>query len=140
MGRLWYIISGGDRPDRDRAGSGGTPNNILDVLQGGSVQVDWSFSGPGTGLLNLAEFTVQLFADPVGPAPNLQVGAVTVPGTINAFPPAATSYTAAIAIPPGVLAVGAYRLTTLITSDEGGVSLPIAGFVDGPIIQVRPAP
>ena len=30
-----------------------TPNNILDVLQGGSFQVNWSFSGPGAPLLTL---------------------------------------------------------------------------------------
>ncbi len=110
-----------------------TPNNILDVLQGGSFQVNWSFSGPGAPLLTLAEFTVQLFADPVGPAPNIEVGQVVVPGS-----PA--PYQATIAIPPGLLAIGAYRLTTLITSTEGGVSTPVAGFVDGPIIQVRPGP
>jgi len=117
-----------------------TPNNVLDVLQGGSFQVNWSFSGPATPLLALAEFLVQLYADPVGPETNQLIGEVVVPGA------GAGPYETIIPIPtstsptPGILGVGAYRLTTLITSTEGGVSTPVAGFVDGPIIQVRPGP
>jgi len=118
----------------------GTPNNILDVTVGGSVVVDWSFQGVGIALLDLAEFTVELYADPVGPASNVLVGTAVVPGTITVPPTGPNPYTATIPIPAGFLAVGAYRLTTLITCSEGGFSAPIAGFVDGPIIQVRPGP
>lgn len=120
----------------------GTPNNILDVTLGGTVTIDWSFSGPAIGLLDLAEFSVQLWADPVGLGSNTLVGgaAIVVPGTVTVVPPAAQSYEAVITIAPNELPVGAYRLTTLITCDEGGISVPIAGFVEGPILQVRPAP
>jgi hypothetical protein len=51
-------------------------------------------------------------------------------------------YSVNFPIAPNSLNPDAYRLTTVITSIEAstGGSLPIAGFVDGPIIQVRPGP
>ncbi len=111
----------------------GTPNNILDTALGGSVQVDWSFTGTASAFLPAITFTVSLFADPVGPGANLQLGAVPVTGAGPAF---------TTTIPVTGLAPDAYRLTTLITAvvTATGGSLPIAGFVDGPIIQVRPGP
>jgi hypothetical protein len=119
----------------------GTPNNILDAPQGGSVQVDWSFNGASSGILPLLTFTVALYADPVGPGTNVVAGSATV-GPGNPGPnysvniPLVTNNPAA----PNFLAPDAYRLTTLITTVLGGSSFNIAGFVDGPIIQVRPGP
>ena len=119
----------------------GTPNNILDVADGGAVEVAWSFKGTALGFLDLAEFTVQLWADPVGLGTNHLVGQVLVAGTLAPVtPPGPKGYAANIAIAPNSLAIGAYRLTTLITCTNGGVSVPVAGFVDGLIIQVRPGP
>jgi hypothetical protein len=121
----------------------GTPNNILSFAQGGSVQVDWSFSGAGTPILSALTFTVSLYADPVGPGANTLVGtpsSVLGTATLPSPPNPPFSYSAPIPIVPSSLAVGAYRLTTLITTvvTATGASMPIAGFVDGPIIQVRP--
>jgi hypothetical protein len=106
------------------------------VLLGGSVQVDWSFSGAASALLSDIQFTVTVYADPVGPGSNTVVGSpVNVTGT-------GPAYTMIIPIAPNSLAPNVYRLTTVITTIElsAGSSLPIAGFVDGPIIQVRPGP
>lgn len=118
-----------------------TPNNIINAPLGGSVQVDWSFNGPSSGILPQLTFTVTVYADPVGPGTNVVAGSATVgpndPGpnyTVNI--PLETGNPAA----PNFLAPDAYRLTTLITTVLGGVSFNIAGFVDGPIIQVRPGP
>jgi hypothetical protein len=120
----------------------GTPNHIIDITIGATVDVQWSFGGPGLGSLDLAQFTVTLVADPVLPPPpeNTVIGVVVVPGTVTSVPPAPTTYDASFTIAPNQLPVGAYRLTTLITCDEGGVSVAVAGFHDGPIIQIRPAP
>jgi len=51
-------------------------------------------------------------------------------------------YSVTFPILPATISPDAYRLTAVITSIEvsSGGSLPIAGFVDGPIIQVRPGP
>jgi hypothetical protein len=110
----------------------GTPNNILDVTLGGSITVEWSFSGAAVGFLAVTDFDVQVFADPVGAGSNVSVGEVSDVGPGPAY---------SVSLPIN-LGVGAYRLTTLITSTVAGtgVSLPIAGFVDGPIIQIRPGP
>jgi len=121
----------------------GTPNNILDTAVGGSVQVDWSFSGSATGFLVVVNFIVDLYADPVGPGMNIQVGENQVLGSapLPSPPAAPNSYSTSFPIAPG-MAPGAYRLTTLVTTVLTGTTttLPIAGFVDGPIIQVRPGP
>ncbi len=124
----------------------GTPNHILDFPMGGSVQVDWSFSGMATNILPALRFAVSLYADPVGPGANTLVGGapVTVLGsaTLPSPPNPPWSYRATIPIAPSSLPVGAYRLTTLITTVVTATngSVPIAGFIDGPIIQVRPGP
>ncbi len=112
-----------------------TPNNILDATLGGSVQVDWSFSGSLSAILGDVEFTATLVADPVSTNPKLVLGSISV---IDA----SGNYSVSFPIAANSLAPDAYRLTAVITSIEvsSGGSLPIAGFVDGPIIQVRPGP
>ncbi len=128
-----------------------TKNLILDVALGGSIQVDWAFSGAGLAYVGATTFTVTAYADPVDHSGVVTLGPFTVLGTLPpGSPPAPANYTQSIPIPPnptnastpGLLQVGAWRLTTLITAatTAGGLSVPIAGFVDGPIIQVRPAP
>jgi hypothetical protein len=115
--------------------SDNTPNNILDGPLGGSVQVDWTMSGSASAFLGDIEFTVTLVADPVSVDPKLVLGTTAV---IDATGNCSVTFP----IAPNSLNPDAYRLTTVITSTEvsSGGSLPIAGFVDGPIIQVRPGP
>jgi hypothetical protein len=106
------------------------PNNILERGKGGTVRVDWAISGPGANLLAGTQFVVSLYADPVGPNPNVMVGSANAPG--------AGPYTASISIAPNSLNPDAYRLTALVTHlNAVGQPTNLAGFVDGPIIQVR---
>ena len=140
---MWDDIPGflvGTGPTATVLDPDGTPNTILDVLKGGSVRVNFAFAGGLTGILADLEFTVTLYADPVGPAPNVIVGTHLVkndPGP---------SYSVTIPIAANSLAADAYRLTTLVTTviqrpaPLPPAPVPIAGFVDGPIIQVRPGP
>lgn len=113
------------------------PNHILDSALGGSVKVEWSFVGPSVYILDHIQFTVTLYADPVGTGSNQEVGKVA--SAIGRGP-----FSETIPIPPsdqpGGLAAGVYRLTTLITSvdSDTGETANLAGFTDGPIIQVRP--
>ena len=130
-----YLV--GSEPTATVLDPDGTPNFILDVVQGGAIKIGWSFSGAAKALLNVMKFIVNVYADPVGLGSNALLGTVTVDGTTG------PNFTAVVNIPPNSIAVGAYRLTTLNTTDLKIVppqSLPIAGFVDGPIIQVRPGP
>jgi hypothetical protein len=110
-----------------------TPNNILAASLGGFVEVDWQFTGSLSPILGDVEFTVTLVADPVSVDPKLVLGTTSV---IDA----SGNYSVTFTIAPNSLNPDAYRLTAVITSIEvsSGGSLPIAGFVDGPIIQVRP--
>jgi hypothetical protein len=122
-------------------------NNILDRTLANSVRVDWTFSGGGQGFLDATNFTVSLYADPVGPGANVMVGSAQVDGTNYVpVPPGTRQYSQAIPIAPNSLAAGAYRLTALVTNAMKQPPAPppppppltaIAGFVDGPIIQAR---
>jgi hypothetical protein len=115
--------------------SDNTPNNILNATLGGFVVVDWQFAGSLSAILGDVEFTVTLVADPVSVDPKLVLGTTSV---IDA----SGNYSVTFTIAPNSLNPDAYRLTVVITSIEfsSGGSLPIAGFLDGPIIQVRPGP
>lgn len=120
----------------------GTPNNILQENLGGSVKVDWGFSGAGRFFLGPTQFTVNLYAESVGPGPETLVGTVNIAGTAHTAGPT-WNYTATVTIPPGSLpangptASGVYRLTVLVNNSIGGVRDAVAGFVEGPIIEMR---
>ncbi len=135
---MWDDIPGfltGTGPSSTVLDPDGTPNNIIDAPLGGSVQVDWTFAGSLSAILGDVQFTATLVADPVSTNPKLVLGSTAVTN-------ASGVYSVNFPIAPNSLNPDAYRLTTVITSIEAstGGSLPIAGFVDGPIIQVRPGP
>lgn len=120
----------------------GTPNNILQENIGGSVRVDWSFSGPGRFFLTPTQFQVDLYAESIGPGPEKLVGAVTVPGSAHT-PGPTWNFSRSVLIPAGSLppqgptASGVYRLTVVITNSIGGVRTALGGFVEGPVIEMR---
>ncbi len=120
----------------------GTPNNILQENLGGSVKVDWAFSGAGRFFLDLTQFMVNLYAESIGPGPEKLVGTVNVPGTAHTFGPT-WNYTATVTIPANSLpangpgASGVYRLTALVNNAIAGARDAVAGFVEGPIIEMR---
>ncbi len=120
----------------------GTPNNILQENLGGSCTIGWSFSGPGRFFLTPTVFTVELYAGAIGPGPSKLVGSVNVPGSAHT-PGPTWNYTATVPIPPNQLpangpnASGVYRLTTVIANSVGGVRDALAGFIDGPVIEMR---
>ncbi len=124
--------------DHDR-----NPNRVLDTNLQNEVRVDWAFTGRAVDwLLPVLTFTVDVYAESIGPGPELRIGKVTVPGT--------RPLTATVPIPAHLLPAtgpgpadpsGVYRLTTVITCTAGCGEhqrlTPIAGFVDGPTIEMR---
>ena len=120
----------------------GTPNNILQEDIGGSVRVEWGFSGAGRFFLNATVFTVSLYAESIGPGPERLVGTVPVLGSSHTGGPT-FNYSRDIAIQanslpangPGIS--GVYRLTVVIANSIGGVRDQLAGFVEGPVIEMR---
>jgi hypothetical protein len=121
----------------------GTPNNILDEPIGGTCIVSWSFSGGGRIFLDPTVFTVHLYAGAIGPGPDKLVGTAAVPGTSHTVSGLNWDFSAKIPITPGMLppngpgVSGVYRLTAVITNAVGGVRDVLAGFVDGPVIEMR---
>lgn len=119
------------------------PNLVLRADVQNEVKVDWSFTGKAVSwLLPVLTFTVDVYAESIGPGPELRIGQVKVPGT--------DPLTATVPIPAGTLPAngpgpndpsGVYRLTTVITCTAGcgnnQKNTPIAGFVDGPTIDMR---
>jgi hypothetical protein len=120
----------------------GTPNNILQENIGGSVKVDWAFSGPGRFFLSATQFQVDLYAESIGPGPEKLVGTVPNPGS-NHTPGPTWNFSRTVVIPAGSLpaqgpgASGVYRLTVVITNSIGGVRTALGGFVEGPVIEMR---
>jgi hypothetical protein len=121
----------------------GTPNNILQENIGGSVRVNWGFSGPGRFFLTPTQFTVSLYAESIGPGPERLVGSVIVAGS-NHTPGPIWNFTGTVVVPPnslpaanGPVASGVYRLTVIVTNSIGGVRDALAGFVEGPVIEMR---
>jgi hypothetical protein len=120
----------------------GTPNNILQENLGGSVKVDWGFSGFGRVFLTPTQFTVSLYAESIGPGPEKLVGSVPVAGSAHT-PGPTWNFTGTVVIPAGSLPAngpgvsGVYRLTAIVANSIGGVRDSLAGFVEGPIIEMR---
>jgi hypothetical protein len=85
------------------------------------------------------QFAVSVYAESIGEGPEGLVGSVSVAGTgvpppaPVPIPPGSTQL-----LPPGPGVSGVYKLTTVVTSTLLGTPFPVAGFVEGPIIQVRP--
>jgi hypothetical protein len=114
---------------------------MLSAAAGGSVQVQWSFTGGAVALLGSIEFTATLYADPIGPPGTIQVDTAVVAPVTPIPTSGPVNYQSTITIPPNtLLADSVYIFTEIITAFEltasGSVQLPIAGFVEGPLIAV----
>jgi len=125
----------------------GTPNNILQKDLANSCTVSWSFTGGGSAFLNPSTFTVDLYAESIGPGPERRLGSVSVSGASPGH-----NYTVTIPIPPNSLladgegglgipvppgASGVYKLVAVINNAVGGARDKLAGFAEGPIIEIR---
>jgi hypothetical protein len=118
---------------------GANANTIIEHPLGATVTTDWSFTGLLTILLPNMQFAVSVYAESIGEGPEVLVGTVSVAGT--AVPPpaqVAIAPASTLLLPPGPGISGVYKLTTVVTSTLLGTPFPVAGFVEGPIVQVRP--
>jgi len=137
---MWQDLSpylSGSGPTATVLAPNNTPTSILSSAAGGSVQLEWSFTGSALNLLGDIAFTATLYADPYGPPPVVVVGA-TVVGPASTIDPNEQIYYANIAIPPNSIPVNDYAFTVVITATENGLTLPIAGFVEVPFVAVNP--
>jgi hypothetical protein len=118
---------------------GANANTIIEHSKGGKITTDWSFSGLLTSLLPNMQFNVNVYSESIGEGPEGLVGSVSVAGTAVPppaevqIPPSSTQLP-----PPGPGVSGVYKLTTVVTSTLLGNPFPVAGYAEGPIVQVRP--
>lgn len=110
------------------------PTHIIQEDDAWRIRVDWSLSGFLAPFLGGVDYEVSAYADSlaggyegqIGTTQNVAGGPLNLQAVINV--PAGNMV--------GGLPAGAYKLTTLITCNAGGVPLEMAGFLEGPVIQV----
>ncbi len=111
------------------------PHTIIQSDDAWRVRVNWSIEGLLAGFLG-GDFQARVFYESIGGG--LEGELPTPPSTpvasVPAIPP--RNYEAVVDVPAGFLAPGAYRLVTLINYSNLGVPQEMAGFVEGPIIQI----
>lgn len=110
------------------------PTHIIQEDDAWRIRVDWSLAGFLAPFLGGVQYEVSAYADSlaggfegqIGTTQNVAGGPLNLQAVIDV--PAAAA---------GGLTAGAYRLTTLIICKDGaGVPLEMAGFLEGPVIQV----
>ncbi len=112
------------------------PLNIVRLSDAWHVHVQWNIKGSIVPLIN-GTWHVKVYVESIGPGPEMEVASMDVP--VNAEPLAglARSYNRRIVIPANLpnLIEGLYRVTTVITIENGGARGMIAAFDEGPILQ-----
>ena len=124
---------------------GGAPNTIIRTVDPFTVRIRFAVDQPGASLLG-GEWLVSAYAESVGPGQEKQIGA-TVAKAVSAGtpggPPARLEYQVDVQVPAGALddegpnSSGVYKLAAIVTHQNFGGPTVLAGFVEGPIVQLR---
>jgi hypothetical protein len=141
----------GAGPNVEVLDPGGAPNTIIDTDDNFTVRVRWSIDLPGASLLG-GQFLVRAYAESVGPGVERQIGPIVArnvnTGTLGG-PPARLDYVADVGVAAGTLTAeepassggpessGVYKLVVIVTHQNFGGATVLAGFSEGPIIQMR---
>jgi hypothetical protein len=114
----------------------GTPQTIIETDDDWRIDVQWNLSGPLAPFI-CGEFYVQAYLEDIaatqfeGPIGAKQVVDVSsAPATTN------RQYQRHILIKAGAVPTGVYKLTTVLTYSNLGVPLEMAGFDEGPMLQL----
>jgi hypothetical protein len=115
----------GQNPDR----------HIIQIPDPWQVHVRWQVSGDAvTTFASDALWRIQVSLESLGPGLEAVVGEIT---QAVGSPASSHSYDRRIDIQgafPG-LTPGAYKLVTVLTLENNGLPCPIAGYVEGPVLQ-----
>ena len=143
---LEFMGLAGAGPDVTVVDPGGAPETIIDTDDTFEIQVRWSVEEPGAAVLG-GRWLVRAYAESIGPGQETQLGQtrrVNVGNFQPIFSPAARGYEANVAVPAGTLdaetatSSGVYKLAVIVTHENpNGSPTELAGFSDGPIIQMR---
>jgi hypothetical protein len=116
----------------------GNPNRVLDDQFPFDVTLQWKVQPAATAALLDGKWTVKVYAESMGPGPEVLIGSVDKPGN------GGLTYDAKITVPAGTLPAdvppdsGVYKLVTVITyRTHSGVLTEMAAFGEGPVILLR---
>jgi len=114
----------------------GTPQTIIEKDNPWHVIVNWNLTGPMAPFM-AGEFIVKTYLEDIaGTSFSGQIGP-TMTVNLNEAPPAPNrAYHRDFTIGASTIPVGVYRLTTILTYNNMGVPLELAGFVEGPLVQI----
>lgn len=130
---------------RDPAGPPNVQNLVVDRSKPFNIDVEWELSGINAPLYLAAldaNWSVEAYAESMGPGPELQIASTTVPKNGN-------RYSTTLVVPANTLEEGnpgnggpsgVYKLTVtafLNSSLGGSTGFDIAGFAVGPMIRVE---
>lgn len=115
-------------------------NNVVDADNPFTVRITWEVSPAIVATVLDGTWTVDLYAESMGPGNEIKAGSVNVPAT------GVTNYQASITVPPGVLRAesspapisGVYKLVEVLTyRNTLGTKTEIAAFSEGPTLLLR---
>jgi len=123
------------------------PSRLIRDSQPWYIQVDWEMHGVAAESLD-AKFHLRAYLDVMGPGadmtlplpPNPDVTIDTYAGTLT-YPggKATRTYSARIDVAAGTVPVGSWKLVTVLqlrSNSPAPVHYPIAGLVEGPVLDV----
>lgn len=112
------------------------PNTIIQAEDPFFVHVTWAMTGAVAPFLG-GDWQLRVYAESIGGGFEGQLGAtVNIPMSAAPALPLPRNYHGDVSVAGNTLPPGTYRLVTLINYTNGGVPLEMAGFQEGPIIQV----
>lgn len=114
----------------------GTPQTIIETDDRWFVDVHWNIKGPLAPFM-CGQFTLKAYLEDIA-ATNFegQIGQTEVVDLDEAPVSENRSYHRQINVKAGAVPTGVYKLTTILTYSHGGVPLELAGFDEGPMIQL----
>ena len=144
---LEFMGLAGAGPDVRVLDPGLAPETIIDTGDTFTIEVKWSVEEPGAAVLG-GRWLVRAYAESIGPGQEEQLGQTRRVNVANFVPipgnPASRGYEANVDVPAGTLdaenatSSGVYKLAVIVTHENpNGSPTELAGFSDGPIIQMR---
>ena len=116
----------------------GNPNRVIDDQLPFDVTINWTVQPPSTAALLDGQWTVKVYAESMGPGPEVLIGTAVVAAT------GGPAYSASINVPAGTLPSdvppdsGVYKLVVVITyRTRLNVLTEMAAFSEGPMFLLR---
>jgi hypothetical protein len=100
------------------------------------IEVNWRMEHTLVAWL-AGEFQLKAYLESMGPGAEYAITGPTL-GTLSVplLPGPAREYTAKIEFNPGDVSPGVYKLVTALQLYQVGLPKPVAGFVEGPVIEI----